>query len=148
MKDYCYRRYIEIEPLESHSHKIPISVVSSLPSKPHLFMLILMQNARGKQSEYLLNTDSETDRERWLSSIRPPACSNPDEKIYAAWDCPQVLCRHNYSGNQEDELNLQENDLVNVLRKMPDGWYFGERVKDGVQGWFPCSYVQQVLTFF
>jgi neuronal guanine nucleotide exchange factor len=104
-----------------------------------------MQNARQKQCEYLLNTESETDRERWLSSIRPPACSNPDEKIYASWDCPQVLCRHNYQASQEDELSLQENDLVNVLKKMPDSWYFGERVKDGAQGWFPSSYVQLVL---
>lgn len=55
------------------------------------------------------------------------------------------LCRNSYEARQEDELSLQENDLVNVLRKMPDGWFFGERIKDGAQGWFPSSYVTQVV---
>lgn len=32
-----------------------------------------MNNARGRQIELLLNADSESDRERWLSALRPPA---------------------------------------------------------------------------
>lgn len=121
VKDYACRRFIETEPLEAHSHKIPISIISSLPPKPHLFHVILMQNARGKQSEYLLNAESETDRERWLNAIRPPAASNAEERVYASWDCPRVVAITFYEAIQEDELCLHEGDMVDVLRKMPDG---------------------------
>ncbi|KAI1716135.1 rhoGEF domain-containing protein [Ditylenchus destructor] len=144
-KDYAPRRFIVIEPVEPHSHKVPAGAVSALPGKPHLFFCILMQNARGKQVELLLNAESESDRERWLSAMRPPTTANPDEKIYAEWDCPQAIAVHTYDASQEDELSLENGDLVNILRKMPDGWFYGERTRDGKGGWFPSSYVQQVL---
>ncbi|KAK5978750.1 hypothetical protein GCK32_016411 [Trichostrongylus colubriformis] len=80
-----------------------------------------MRNARGRQTELLLNAESETDRERWLSALRPPMSANPEEKIYAEWDCPQAVAVHCYNKNQDDELALEVGDMVNVLRKMPDG---------------------------
>ncbi|KAI6218252.1 Rho guanine nucleotide exchange factor 35 [Aphelenchoides besseyi] len=144
-KDYAQRRYVEVEPLEANSLKIPIGLVSILPPKPHLFLLVLMQNARMKHVELLVNCDSESDRERWLSAMRPPMVSNPDETIYAAWDCPQGLSCHEFQSSQEDELPLIEGDIVNILRKTNDGWYFGERVRDTRQGWFPSSYVTLLL---
>uniref|UniRef100_A0A914Z7E3 DH domain-containing protein n=2 Tax=Panagrolaimus superbus TaxID=310955 RepID=A0A914Z7E3_9BILA len=123
-KDYAQRRFVVVEPVEAHSHKVPIGAIASLPSKSHLFVCILLQNAFGKQVELLLNVESESDRERWLTAMRPPTCSNPDEKIYAEWDCPQAVGVHHYSANQEDELELEPGDLINILRKMPDGKFF------------------------
>ena len=52
---------------------------------------------------------------------------------------------HQYEASQEDELSLEKGDLVNILRKLADGWFYGERTRDGKSGWFPSSYVQQVL---
>jgi Variant SH3 domain len=70
---------------------------------------------------------------------------------------------HSYEAGQEDELTLEKGDLINILvgipvalaqyhstlpvvkRKMSDGWFYGERVKDGKGGWFPSSYVEQVV---
>ncbi|VDK35770.1 unnamed protein product [Gongylonema pulchrum] len=121
-KDYSARRFVDIEPVEIDDPKLLQSVIAHIPmKKPHLFICTLMHNARGKQVELLLNADSETDRERWLSALRPPACSNPEEKIYADWDCPQALAVHQYCAEQEDELQLEKGDLINILRKMPDG---------------------------
>ncbi|PIO72120.1 SH3 domain protein [Teladorsagia circumcincta] len=71
--------------------------------------------------------------------------ANPEEKIYAEWDCPQAIAVHCYNKNQDDELSLEVGDMVNVLRKMPDGWFFGQKGNDGTSGWFPSSYVQQIL---
>lgn len=71
-KDYAARRFIVIEPVEPHSPKVPHGAISALSTKPHLFFCTLMQNARGKQVELLLNAESESDRERWLSAMRPP----------------------------------------------------------------------------
>jgi hypothetical protein len=73
---------------------------------------------------------------------------------------------HEYVASQEDELGLKVGELVDILRKLDDGkyftryitldlnviiplgWYNGEIVsKDGIirTGWFPSSYVQQVM---
>ena len=41
-------------------------------------------------------------------------------------DCPQVTALHNYSAQQPDELSLYEGDVINVLKKLPDGEYNGE----------------------
>ncbi|KAM3719213.1 Ephexin-1 [Dirofilaria immitis] len=145
-KDYSARKFVDIEPVEINDPKLLQSMITHIPlKKPHLFICTLMHNAVGKQVELLLNADSETDRERWLSALRPPACTNPEEKIYADWDCPQAIAVHRFSPGQEDELPLEKGDLINILRKMPDGWFYGERVRDWYSGWFPSSYVQQVL---
>ncbi|VDM60972.1 unnamed protein product [Angiostrongylus costaricensis] len=95
----------------------------SLNIRPHLFLCVFMRNAHGRQAELLLNAESETDRERWLSALRPPTSANPLEKIYAEWDCPQAVAVHSYNKNQDDELSLEVGDMVNILRKMPDGTF-------------------------
>uniref|UniRef100_A0A914GX48 Rho guanine nucleotide exchange factor 26 n=1 Tax=Globodera rostochiensis TaxID=31243 RepID=A0A914GX48_GLORO len=144
-KDYALRRFVVAEPLEANDARVPPRASGSGCSL-HLILCTLVQNAWGNQVELLLNADSESDRERWLAAMRPPSCTNPaDEKIYAEWDCPQAVAVHNYAIQQEDELDLVKEDLVNILRKMPDGWFYGERTRDGKTGWFPSSYVQQVM---
>ncbi|EYC33820.1 hypothetical protein Y032_0001g11 [Ancylostoma ceylanicum] len=144
-KDYAARRYIDVQPLEVDPNRTTNGAISSLTTRPHLFLCVFMRNARGRQTELLLNAESETDRERWLSALRPPISANPEEKIYAEWDCPQAVAVHTYNKNQDDELSLEVGDMVNILRKMPDGWFFGEKTSDGQSGWFPSSYVQQIL---
>uniref|UniRef100_A0A8C4NJ78 Uncharacterized protein n=1 Tax=Eptatretus burgeri TaxID=7764 RepID=A0A8C4NJ78_EPTBU len=64
--------------------------------------------------------------------------------FFSSSDCPQVQCIHTYSGQQADELSLEEADVVNVTRKTPDGWMQGMRLSDGEQGWFPKSYVEEI----
>nr|CDJ97049.1 Dbl homology (DH) and Pleckstrin homology and Src homology-3 domain containing protein [Haemonchus contortus] len=141
-KDYAARRYVDVQPIEIDNERVALT---SFPTRPHLFLCVFMRNARGRQAELLLNAESETDRERWLSALRPPISTNPEEKIYAEWDCPQAVAVHCYNKNQDDELPLEVGDMVNVLRKMPDGWFFGQKGSDGSSGWFPSSYVQQIL---
>lgn len=71
--------------------------------------------------------------------------------------------KHAYQALEPDEITLDVGDVVNVLRKMKDdgefghvksseqkfqvkfpGWYFGERIRDGAQGWFPGNYAEEV----
>jgi len=37
-------------------------------------------------------------------------------------------------------------DVINVLRKMADGWYHGEKLLDGEQGWFPANHTKEVAS--
>lgn len=111
----------------------------------HVFRLVLLENSYGKTKEFLMAGNSETDKTRWVEAFKPPAAEQEGETVYASWDCPQVTALHNYSAQQPDELSLYEGDVINVLKKLPDGWYHGERLCDGTQGWFPANHTEEIL---
>ncbi|XP_059614105.1 uncharacterized protein LOC132260165 [Phlebotomus argentipes] len=127
-------------------------VIPQLPTKDvalagkHLILMTLLENHEGKTIELILSCQSETDRQRWLQATEPPSSDNPDETLYEQWDCPQVIVRHEYQATQPDELSLDPGDIVNVTRKMADGWYHGERIRDGTPGWFPGNYTEEVAS--
>ncbi|KAI4498989.1 hypothetical protein M0802_005855 [Mischocyttarus mexicanus] len=109
-------------------------------------ILTLLENHCGKEAEYVLTCESNTERERWLEAISPPKREIVGETLYESWDCPQVMALYSYSPNQPDELSLQPGDVINVLRKMTDGWYHGEKLLNGEQGWFPANYTKEVAS--
>lgn len=55
-----------------------------------------------------------------------------------------MIAKHRYVALQPDELSLEMGDIINVFRKMADGWYHGERVCDNTQGWFPGNFTEEV----
>ena len=59
-------------------------------------------------------------------------------------DCPQVQAVYDYQAKQPDELGLERGDVVKVYRKMADGWYEGERMRDMQWGWFPSNFVAEI----
>lgn len=185
--DYCARSMLTV----SSGEVIPQLPTKDLPlAGKHLILLTLLENYDGKMIEMvtflvkfskyilisffdrlqILSCATETDRQRWLHAMEPPASDNPDEKLYEQWDCPQVMAKHTYVGLQPDELNLDPGDVVNVTRKMADGkpspaaqvfhgdflqkifyiintgWYQGERMRDGASGWFPGNYTEEVAS--
>lgn len=171
MKDYCPRQFVDIAPLEPTSPIVPIGALSALgfaallswpqgantgfrcrlgPSRrPALFQVTLMASARGKQVELILAGESETERARWMEALARPSeggLGTGGAAVYADWDAPQVQATHDFRPEQEDELPLAAGDVVKVLRKMPDGWLEGERLRDGAKGWFPGSYVVEILS--
>ena len=54
----------------------------------------------------------------------------------------KVKALFNFDAGREDELTLKEGDIVNVYRKMDDGWWMGQ-VGDRV-GYFPSNRVEQL----
>lgn len=51
---------------------------------------------------------------------------------------------YDYKAQQPDELDLERGDVVKVYRKMGDGWYEGERLRDMQWGWFPSNFAQEI----
>ncbi|RXG71356.1 Rho guanine nucleotide exchange factor 26, partial [Armadillidium vulgare] len=58
----------------------------------------------------------------------------------------QVQAIHAYTAQQPDELSLKISDVFNVLKKTPDGWYQGERLRDGARGWFPGNHTAEIAS--
>ncbi|XP_053701244.1 jouberin isoform X2 [Synchiropus splendidus] len=51
-----------------------------------------------------------------------------------------VVSRHDYKACRSDELSLRPGDVIQVLYKDNDRWWFG-RLDSGLQGYFPASLV-------
>ncbi|CAK9798682.1 NGEF [Anthophora quadrimaculata] len=109
-------------------------------------LLTLLENYSGHQVEYILTCESDTERQRWLEAVSPSERTLIEETLYEVWDCPQVVALYCYSPNQPDELSLYPGDVINVFRKMSDGWYHGEKLLNSEQGWFPGNYAKEVAS--
>ncbi|CAB3386457.1 Hypothetical predicted protein [Cloeon dipterum] len=147
--DYCARNMIDVVNPEEYAEG-----TINLPWKIHdissknMLILTLLQNHEKKTNEMVLSCSLESDKQRWLAAITTPQINqnNSEERVYESWDCPQVQAIHAYVAQQPDELSLEVADVVNVLRKLPDGWYQGERIRDGECGWFPENYCKEILS--
>ncbi|KAJ2952521.1 hypothetical protein O0L34_g6837 [Tuta absoluta] len=132
--DHCPRSLLEV-----------CSSDSGAAQAKHALLLTLLENHEGRTVEMLMSCPSETDVSRWIEALVPPTCAD-GEAVYAGWDCPQVAALYAYSPAQPDELQLTEGDIVNVTRKTSEGWYYGERTRDGEAGWFPGAYTAEIAS--
>ncbi|XP_057326799.1 uncharacterized protein LOC130668493 isoform X2 [Microplitis mediator] len=112
----------------------------------YAMILTLLDNYCSRHVEYILSCQNATERERWLDAVSPPKPNLVGETLYETWDCPQVMALYSYTPVQPDELSLQPGDVINVLRKMADGWNLGEKLVGGEQGWFPGNYTKEVAS--
>ncbi|XP_031369101.1 uncharacterized protein LOC102671140 isoform X2 [Apis dorsata] len=134
--DTCKRSLIALEPISEDS---PFAGRNAMH-------LTLLENYSGHQIEYILTCESDTERQRWLEAVFPSKRGLTGETLYEVWDCPQVVALYCYSSNQPDELSLHPGDVINVFKKMSDGWYHGEKLLNGEQGWFPGNYTKEVAS--
>uniref|UniRef100_A0AAR5QEM6 DH domain-containing protein n=2 Tax=Dendroctonus ponderosae TaxID=77166 RepID=A0AAR5QEM6_DENPD len=139
VQQYCHRNLVELS-----SSEVALSVPAKEAQGKNLIFLTVLENQDGKMIEYLLACSCESDKERWVEALTPPKSEDPEETLYDCWDCPQVFAVHNYTASQPDELALAKNDVINVLRKMADGWYHGEKIRDGQTGWFPANHTVEI----
>lgn len=138
--DYCSRNMVQVLELDA-SDRFPARL---LDGHKNLLIMTMLQNHENKTVEMIVSCPMESDRTRWVEAVTPRSSDNPDERIYEEWDCPQVQVIHPYGGKQADELSLEVSDVVNVLKKMSDGWYQGERIRDQERGWFPGSFTVEI----
>ncbi|XP_069831088.1 jouberin isoform X2 [Dendropsophus ebraccatus] len=51
-----------------------------------------------------------------------------------------VVALYDYSAHRSDELSIHRSDIIHVLYKDNDNWWFGS-LQNGQQGYFPANYV-------
>uniref|UniRef100_A0A8C1LE28 Jouberin n=1 Tax=Cyprinus carpio TaxID=7962 RepID=A0A8C1LE28_CYPCA len=79
------------------------------------------------------------------SYLPPPSLLSPHSKLrmsssLSAQLLPQVVSLYEYRANRSDELSIRRGDVIHVLYKDNDSWWFG-RLVSGQEGYFPASYV-------
>ncbi|XP_059160433.1 serine-rich adhesin for platelets-like isoform X2 [Physella acuta] len=143
VRDYCQRNSLHVEAIDNLDKSRHIAPGSAAGLHNILF-LAMLANHENKQVELILSCKSESERARWIDAIAPAQMSADNERIYDYWDCPQFQCVRKYIAQQPDELTLEEADVINVTRKIADGWCEGERIRDGERGWFPASHTEEI----
>ncbi|XP_057606651.1 rho guanine nucleotide exchange factor 16 isoform X3 [Hippopotamus amphibius kiboko] len=142
VQDYAQVDHIQVQKMEPSEAPLPGGGNRS-SSVPHPFQLTLLHNSEGRQGKMLLSSDSASDRARWITALthRERQGHGPANK----GDLLQVEVTKAYLAKQVDEITLQQADVVLILER-EDGWFYGERLRDGETGWFPEGFAQSITS--
>uniref|UniRef100_A0A3Q2YYV3 Rho guanine nucleotide exchange factor 26 n=1 Tax=Hippocampus comes TaxID=109280 RepID=A0A3Q2YYV3_HIPCM len=107
----------------------------------HLFRLRFLSNHSGEKVPMILGTELLNERARWISALGHNV--NKDKSQDRTSKTIVEVIR-TYTAKQPDELSLQVADVMLVSQRVEDGWYEGERVRDGERGWFLAECAQPI----
>ncbi|XP_040284060.1 rho guanine nucleotide exchange factor 26 [Bufo bufo] len=127
------------EPCSPLKNSTPI-LYSRQSSANHLFTLTIRSNYAGDEVEMLLGVDTLSDRARWITALG----QSTEKACTDRTTLTQVEIIRTYTAKQPDELSLQVADVVLIYQKVNDGWYEGERLRDGERGWFPLECAKEI----
>uniref|UniRef100_A0AAZ3QIC0 Rho guanine nucleotide exchange factor 26 n=1 Tax=Oncorhynchus tshawytscha TaxID=74940 RepID=A0AAZ3QIC0_ONCTS len=137
--DYALRDHIWVGPCQAQDINLsPIRTTAGMltsrhPGASHLFRLCFRSNHSGDKVPMVLGVELMNERARWITALGQ---SSNDEKNQDRTNAMQVVVTRTYTAKQPDELSLQVADVVLVSQTVEDGWYEGERLRDGERGWF------------
>lgn len=109
----------------------------------HVFLLRLLHGQRARH-QLLLRARTESEKQRWISALRPSSPQEDKEITCDGEDRPQVQCVRTYKALQPDELTLEKTDILAVKTRTSDGWLEGVRLADGEKGWVPQAHVVEI----
>ncbi|XP_074860179.1 rho guanine nucleotide exchange factor 26 [Carettochelys insculpta] len=144
--DYSLRDQLLVEQCDSEElNSSPVKNSSTIlysrqSSTSHLFRLTVLSNHAAEKVEMLLGAETQSERARWITSLG----QNSDRQNADRTTLTQVEIVRTYTAKQSDELSLQVADVVLVYQKVIDGWYEGERLRDGERGWFPMECAKEI----
>ncbi|XP_053356022.1 rho guanine nucleotide exchange factor 26-like [Clarias gariepinus] len=145
--DYALRHQIWVGPcqLEDLNLSPTRTTAGMLTSRQaganHLFRLKFRSNHSGDKVPMVLGAELLNERARWISAL---GHTNSEKRNVDRTNSMQVEVIRTYTARQPDELSLQVADVVIVSQTADDGWYEGERLRDGERGWFLAECAQPI----
>lgn len=109
-------------------------------SASHLFTLTVLNNHANEKVEMLLGAETQSERARWITALGHGSAKQPPDRT----SLTQVEIVRSFTAKQPDELSLQVADVVLIYQRVGDGWYEGERLRDGERGWFPMECAKEI----
>ncbi|XP_063291869.1 rho guanine nucleotide exchange factor 16 [Pelobates fuscus] len=144
--DYVKKDDFTVEKIENDPQLSPPGKTGTLgnrsPSGPHLFCVHMTKNCDGKPMQIILGADSLSDRARWITALELKLTTKDNNKANRQ-GLRQVEITKAFYAKQADEVSLQQADVMLVLQE-EDGWYQGERLRDGETGWFPQAIAKEI----
>uniref|UniRef100_A0A671NF49 Abelson helper integration site 1 n=1 Tax=Sinocyclocheilus anshuiensis TaxID=1608454 RepID=A0A671NF49_9TELE len=144
-----------------HPHENMVAFSSFGQNQPiHLYLFdrkvaqMEVESLRGlSRSEYLdsktgrnssevmtFQTLSATSMDRFASTAR---VSLKMQRVKQKLDSVLVVSLYEYRADRSDELSIRRGDVIHVLYKDNESWWFG-RLVSGQEGYFPASYRSEV----
>ncbi|XP_059759412.1 rho guanine nucleotide exchange factor 16 isoform X2 [Balaenoptera ricei] len=142
VQDYAQLDHIQVQKMEPSEASLPGGGNRS-SFVPYTFQLTLLHNSEGRQGKMLLSSDSASDRARWITALTHRERQRPGPTNKG--DLLQVEITKAYLAKQVDEITLQQADVVLILEQ-EDGWFYGERLRDGETGWFPEDLARSITS--
>ncbi|MBN3306779.1 ARHGG factor, partial [Amia calva] len=138
--EYARLPHVDVEVLEKNEGQMSPPTKPMGGSSPYLLKVLLKRTSDGRQDQFILASESQIDRARWVTALsQHKQMKNNINKE----DLSQYEVTKAYMPKEPDELGLQQADVVIVMQK-EDGWYFGERLRDGQSGWFPAGCASEI----
>uniref|UniRef100_A0A8C9VHD6 Rho guanine nucleotide exchange factor (GEF) 16 n=1 Tax=Scleropages formosus TaxID=113540 RepID=A0A8C9VHD6_SCLFO len=130
---------IEYATLDNVTVELEPQAIKQGGSAPFPLKLSMKKNGDGRFGHLVLAAESQ--------SVPPVIFSSATQLHTAAplwwWVVAKLVVIKAYIPKQPDELGLQQAELVIILQR-EEGWLYGERMRDGEQGWFPASCATEI----
>ncbi|XP_041920035.1 rho guanine nucleotide exchange factor 26-like [Alosa sapidissima] len=145
--DYALRDQIWVGPCQAEDLNLsPVRTTASMLTSRqgpanHLFRLQFSSNHSGDKVPMVLGVEQLNERARWISALGLP---NSDKNNTDRTNLVQMEVTRTYTARQPDELSLQVAEVVLVSQMVDDGWYEGERLRDGERGWFLAECAERI----
>ncbi|PNJ72959.1 ARHGEF26 isoform 5 [Pongo abelii] len=146
VNDYSLRDQLLVESCDSEDlnsspgKNSSTMLYSRQSSASHLFTLTVLSNHANEKVEMLLGAETQSERARWITALGHSSGKPPAERT----SLTQVEIIRSFTAKQPDELSLQVADVVLIYQHVSDGWYEGERLRDGEKGWFPMECAKEI----
>ncbi|XP_004598144.2 rho guanine nucleotide exchange factor 26 [Ochotona princeps] len=146
VNDYSLRDQLLVEscdneePNSSPGKSSSTMLYSRQSSTSHLFTLTVLSNHANEKVEMLLGAETQSERARWITALGHSSGKQPPDRT----SLTQVEIIRSFTAKQPDELSLQVADVVLIYQRVSDGWYEGERLRDGERGWFPMECAKEI----
>ncbi|XP_057595878.1 rho guanine nucleotide exchange factor 26 isoform X1 [Hippopotamus amphibius kiboko] len=146
VNDYSLRDQLLVESCDgeelspSPGRNSATTLYSRQNSASHLFTLIVLSNHANEKVEMLLGAETQSERARWITALGHSSGKQPPDRT----SLTQVEIIRSFTAKQPDELSLQVADVVLIYQRVSDGWYEGERLRDGERGWFPMECAKEI----
>ncbi|XP_044801583.2 rho guanine nucleotide exchange factor 26 isoform X4 [Bubalus bubalis] len=146
VNDYSLRDQLLVESCDSEElnsspgKNSSTMLYSRQNSASHLFTLTVLSNHANEKVEMLLGAETQSERARWITALGHSSGKQPPDRT----SLTQVEIIRSFTAKQPDELSLQVADVVLIYQRVSDGWYEGERLRDGERGWFPMECAKEI----
>ncbi|KAB0374435.1 hypothetical protein FD755_014691 [Muntiacus reevesi] len=146
VNDYSLRDQLLVESCDSEElnsspgKNSSTMLYSRQNSASHLFTLTVLSNHANEKVEMLLGAETQSERARWITALGHSSGKQPPDRT----SLTQVEITRSFTAKQPDELSLQVADVVLIYQRVSDGWFEGERLRDGERGWFPMECAKEI----
>uniref|UniRef100_A0A4W3J8A4 Jouberin n=1 Tax=Callorhinchus milii TaxID=7868 RepID=A0A4W3J8A4_CALMI len=120
-----------------HPHENMVAFCAFGPSQP---ILIFLYDQKGVFNPIRQNMGGPPSVRLQTTYSYPATPLYKVEVVSSAPVQETVVALYDYTAHRSDELTLQRYDIIQVLYKDNENWWFG-RLANGQQGYFPANYV-------